>query len=319
VADAAPAPAGLEWPTAVTRAYVDEMLDRIECLAALPRTVAPLTGGLTNFNFKVVTPSQTAVVRISSKDSALLSIDRDVEYRNSQAAADGGAAPAVLDYLPNEGVLVIEFVEGRTLAADDLQDGATLERIADACRVLHHGPRFVNTFDMFALQQAYLRIVMDRGFRLPSRYLDLLPAADRIAQALQAQDDGTVPCNNDLLAANFIDDGARLWLIDYEYSGNNDACFELGNICSEAHLSLEQLEHLVVAYYRRPLRHKIARARLLGLMSNYGWTLWASIQAGISTIDFDFWAWGMEKFERALAEFETPEFDRLLDEAGSPD
>ena len=128
-----------------------------------------------------------------------------------------------------------------------------------------------------------------------------------------------MPCNNDLLAENFIltPDGFRL--IDYEYSGNNDPCFELGNVWSESNLSLAQLEDLVAAYYGRPLRHKVARARLWGLMSKYGWTLWASIQDGVSEIDFDFWSWGMEKYERAVAEFDSPAFEQLLDEARRED
>ena len=99
----------------------------------------------------------------------------------------------------------------------------------------------------------------------------------------------------------------RFRLIDYEYSGNNDPCFELGNVWSESNLSLEQLEQLIAAYYGRPLRHKVARARLWGLMSKYGWTLWASIQDGVSDIDFDFWSWGMEKYDRAVAEFDSPD------------
>ena len=111
----------------------------------------------------------------------------------------------------------------------------------------------------------------------------------------------------------------RFFCIDYEYAGNNDACFELGNIWSESNLSLSQLDELVTAYYGRRLRHKIARARLWGLMSKYGWTLWASIQDGVSTIDFDFWAWGMEKYERAVAEFDAPEFEQLLAEAQRAD
>jgi thiamine kinase-like enzyme len=110
-----------------------------------------------------------------------------------------------------------------------------------------------------------------------------------------------------------------LRLIDYEYSGNNDACFELGNIWSESDLTLQQLEQLVGAYYGRPARHKVARARLWGLMSKYGWTLWASIQDGVSQIEFDFWSWGLEKYDRAVEEFESPEFERLLEEARRSD
>ena len=291
----------------------------LDFLAGEPRTVVPLEGGLTNFNFKVAAPGCTAVVRLSSSDGELLAIDRSAEEANSRRAAESGAAPPVLAYLPDRHALVVEWIEGRTLAPDDLRDDSMLERVAEVCRRLHAGPRFVGDFDMFDVQARYLRLVQERGFRLPARYLELMPKAAQIEEALAVRSDGTVPCNNDLLAANFIDDGSRLWVIDYEYGGNNDACFELGNIWSEADLSLEHLEVLVDSYYGRHLRHKVARARLLGLMAKYGWTLWASIQDAVSPIDFDFWSWGMEKYDRAVAEFDGRDFDRLLDEARRPD
>jgi thiamine kinase-like enzyme len=141
----------------------------------------------------------------------------------------------------------------------------------------------------------------------------------RIEQAMGVRDEGTVPCNNDLLAENFIDVGDGFRLIDYEYSGNNDACFELGNVWSESNLALEQLDELVAHYYGRPLANKVARARLWGLMSKYGWTLWASIQDSVSDIDFDFWGWGMEKYDRAVVEFEGPDFERLLEDVQRED
>jgi thiamine kinase-like enzyme len=125
-----------------------------------------------------------------------------------------------------------------------------------------------------------------------------------------------VPCNNDLLAENFIDQGDRIRLIDYEYSGNNEACFELGNIWSEAALPDDHLDALVAAYFGLPAPDKTARCRLLGLMAKIGWTLWAAIQDGVSPIDFDFWSWGMEKYDRALAEVADPGFSALLDTAG---
>ena len=186
--------------------------------------------------------------------------------------------------------------------------------VAAACRRLHSAAPFRDDFNMFRIQHRYLGLVQERGFRLPDRYLEFEPQVRRIEAAMTVRDEGTVPCNNDLLAENFIDTGGAFRLIDYEYSGMNDACFELGNVWSESNLSLDQLDELVTHYYGRRLRNRIARARLWGLMSKYGWTLWASIQDGVSDIDFDFWSWGMEKYERAVAEFDGPDFDRLLDE-----
>jgi thiamine kinase-like enzyme len=293
----------------------DEVLDRVEWLRGRPREVAQLAGGLTNVNLKVTCGERVCVVRVAQAGNELLAINRAAEHRNSVAAAEAGVGAPVLEYLPDAGVLVVGYIDGRTFTDDDLRGGGQLARVAAACRLLHGGARFVNDFNMFDIQRRYLDIVRSRGFRLPARYLEFLPQVARIEKAFAVHPVPTVPCNNDLLAGNFIDDGRKLWLIDYEYSGNNDPCFELGNIWSEADLGLEQLDELMDAYDGGLARHRVARARLWGLMSKYGWTLWGSIQASVSAIDFDFWAWGMEKYERAVAEFDGPAFGRLLDEA----
>ncbi|MGW0802815.1 phosphotransferase [Nonomuraea sp. NPDC002799] len=299
---------------------VTEVLDRIPLLAGVPRSVEELPGGLTNHNYKVTTPSGVYVVRVSAGDGALLAIDRDAEHLNSAAAATAGVGAPVHDYLPELGVLVVGFVPARTFTEADLRDPANLRRVAAACRLLHAGPRFVRDFDMFEVQARYLEIVRERGFRLPPGYVDFMPQVAQIRKCLEIRAESTVPCNNDLLPGNILDDGSRLWLIDYEYAGNNDPCFELGNIWSESDLPPGHLEELVTAYYGRRLRHRIARARLLGLMSKYGWTLWASIQDGANdTIDFDFWSWGMEKYERAVTEFTGTGLVSLMDEAARTD
>jgi thiamine kinase-like enzyme len=299
---------------------LEAVFEHLECLRGKPRRTIRLDGGLTNRNFRVTTEERDVVVRLSSsEDSAVLAIDRDAEYASSCAAAEAGAAPSVIEYVPEHHVLVVEYIDGHTFTEEDLHDPVNIRRTADVCRTLHAGPRFPTNFDMFDVQAAYLTTVRQRGFRLPERYLEFAPQLDRIRAALTVRGEGTVPCNNDLLAANIIDDGERLWLIDYEYAGNNDPCFELGNLASESHLSTRELTQLVSHYYGQELRHKVARARLLGLMSNYGWTLWASIQDATSPLDFDFWSWGMDKYDRAVETFDGPDFDDLLSEAQRPD
>ena len=294
---------------------LEQVLDEVAELADPGRSVSDLPGGLTNANYKVVTASGAYVVRRWSDDTGLLAIDRDNEYENSVRAAEVGVGAGVVAYLPEHNTMVMEWLEGTTLSAVELRRGTILDQVAAACRRLHGARRFRDDFDMFEIQPRYLEIVRRRGFRVPERYAEFEPHVAAIRDTFAARDEGTVPCNNDLLAENFMLTQPGLRLIDYEYSGNNDACFELGNIWSESNLSLAQLEQLVGAYYGRPWRHKVARARLWGLMSKYGWTLWASIQDGISEIDFDFWGWGLEKYDRAVAEFDSPEFERLLDEA----
>jgi thiamine kinase-like enzyme len=297
---------------------IEEIVELVPELAGA-QSVTELAGGLTNTNYKVESDGRAYVVRVSSKDAGLLAIDRQNEYENSVAAAEVGIGAPVVAYLPQRGVLVLGFIEGRTQSPEDLRRGDKLDWVAAACRKLHGARRFRDDFNMFRIQQRYLRLVQERGFRLPEGYLAYEPRVRRIEEAMALRDEGTVPCNNDLLAENFIDVGDGFRLIDYEYSGNNDACFELGNVWSESNLSLEQLDELVAHYYARPLANKVARARLWGLMSKYGWTLWASIQDGVSAIDFDFWSWGMEKYKRAVAEFEGPDFERLLEDVRRED
>jgi thiamine kinase-like enzyme len=299
---------------------LEQVLDEIPQLADPRRQVSRLSGGLTNSNYRVVTTGGSFHVRRWSDDTGLLAIDRDNEYENSLRAAAAGVGAGVLAYLPEHNTMVMEWLEGSTLSAARLRRGGRLlADVAAACRRLHGAERFRDDFDMFEIQPRYLRIVRSRGFRLPDGYERFEPHVAAIRESLAVRDEGTVPCNNDLLAENFMLTPSGLRLIDYEYSGNNDACFELGNIWSESQLSLSQLEALVAAYYGRPWRHKLARARLWGLMSNYGWTLWASIQDGVSAIEFDFWSWGLEKYGRAVAEFESAAFERLLEEARRSD
>jgi thiamine kinase-like enzyme len=295
-----------------------EMLDKIDWLRGTSYDVEELTGGLTNVNLKVTHPGGICVVRVAQAGGELLAIDHDHEHHNSVAAAEAGVGAPVIDYLPDAGLaglLVVGYLEGRTFTNADLRSGDHLDRVARAVRQLHSGPRFSSDFDMFTIQSAYLQVVTEHGFRLPERYLEFVPQVERIRRAFAVREELTVPCNNDLLAGNLIDDGEKIWLIDYEYSGNNEATFELGNLWSEAGLTVDQLDELVAAYDGTLRRHRVARARLWGVMAKYGWTLWGSIQDGVSSFDFDFWEWAMEKYDRAVAEFEGPYFDRLLDEA----
>jgi thiamine kinase-like enzyme len=294
-------------------------LERLAVLVGRSWVVAELGGGLTNRNLHVTCedgrePAEL-VVRCWYGDAGLLGIDRDAEAHNTEAAAEAGVGPPVLEYRPDLGLLAIGWIPARTLGDADFTDAATLGRAADAVRRLHAGPRFRGDFDMFARRTTYLATIQERGYPLPDRYLDHDADWERVRQALAASPAATVPCNNDLLAANFLDDGDRVWLIDYEYSGNNDPCFELGNTATECGFTDEMTEAYVAAYFGRHDPGMLARTRLQAIVSAYGWSLWGFIQAAASPLDFDFWSWGVERFEKARARFADPGFDRLLDEA----
>ncbi|MFZ2504407.1 MAG: phosphotransferase [Nocardioides sp.] len=295
------------------------IFDQIPALSGRPRELRELSGGLTNRNFHVIAPGGEFVARCSDLSGNALGIDRDAEHFNTAAAAAAGVGAEAVAYRPDLGVLVVRFLQGRTLSRASFAEPGVIGRVATACRALHAGPRFQGEFDMFERQRGYLATVQAGGFTVPDGYHDHDATIAEIRRALAVRDEGTVPCNNDLLAENFIDDGAKVWLIDYEYAGNNDACFELGNIWCECHLSLAQLEELVTAYYGRPRPSRLARARLLGVVGAWGWTLWGAIQHATSPLDFDFWAWTMERYEIAVRELTGPDLPALLHDVQQED
>jgi thiamine kinase-like enzyme len=296
-------------------------LDRLATLAGRSWRASDLPGGLTNHNVRVVSdddgPAFDLVVRCSSSDAGLLGIDRDAEHANTAAAATVGVGAPVVEYRPDLGMLVIGFLQAEALEDASFADADVMSRAADACRRLHAGPRFVNEFDMFARRAGYLASVQEQGFPLPATYTDHSDAWADVERALAAAPRPTVPCNNDLLAANYLDDGDRVWLIDYEYSGNNDACFELGNTSTECDFTAEQTEAWTVAYFGTPTRADLARVRLQALCSQYGWSLWGFIQAATSPIDYDFHGWGMHRFDKAEETFRGPELRGLLDDVAN--
>jgi thiamine kinase-like enzyme len=295
-------------------AVFEEALAQIEDWKGRNILIQPLSGGLTNSNYKVKVDGTAYFVRVPGESTELLAIDRDNEYHNTKAAAEAGVAPRVLYYLPEQCVMVLEFLDGQTMSMDALNAPGMPTRMAKAIRQLHSGPRFLSDFNMFRLTEYYLGLCQERSIRIPDGYLERMPIVEGIEKAMSVHPLETVPCNNDLLAENYLDDGKQLWLIDYEYSGNNDPTFELGNTCQEMQFSEDQINEVCAGYFGSVSSDKIARMKLNMIMSDVGWGLWAAIQAEISTIDFDFWGWAIERWGRAVEKMDGAEFNTWLRE-----
>ena len=276
-------------------------------------TAEPISGGLTNTNYRVEVAGTPYVVRIPGPSTELLAVNRENEYYNTKAAAEAGVGAKIAHYLPEDRVMVLEYIYGETMSIEALQRPGMPTRIAQALKLLHTGPRFLTDFNMFRLTEYYLEIVAEYGVRIPEGFRERMPLVyEQIEPALLVNPLPTVPCNNDLLAENYIDDGHLLRTIDFEYSGNNDPCFELGNTCQEQQYDEPRIVEMCAAYFGEPYPDKLARMKLNMIMSDVGWALWAAIQAKISTIDFDFWGWAVERWGRAEAKMDSPEFPSWL-------
>jgi thiamine kinase-like enzyme len=286
----------------------EEAVDLVSLWRGKDLKFLPLSGGLTNENYLVEANGERYVMRLPGTSTELLSIDRVNEVANARAAASTGVGPAVLEHVPRLNIMVLEFIEGPTMSAAALQSAPMARRMADSFKRLHAAPRFLKDFDMFRLIEEYLGIVDAHHVPIPSDYRARLPLVREIEQAVRVGALPSVSCHNDLLCENFIDDGHSLRIVDYELSGNNDPCFDLGNTAQEASFDDALRAALCEAYFGRLDSQQLARMNLFALMSDVGWTLWGAIQARISTLDFDFVDYYTTRWNQAL---EVMDSDRL--------
>ena len=296
-------------------ARVDEAVKQVSLWKGRQVKVSQLSGGLTNENYLVEDGDRRYVLRLPGQSTELLSIDRANEVFNTTAAASTGIGPRTLEYIPGLGVLVLEFIEGATMSAKALQSREMAVRMAASFHRLHAGPRFLKDFNMFQLIKEYLRIVDKHRVTIPDGYRDRLKAVAAIEKAVEHAALPTVPCHNDLLCENFIDDGQALRIVDYELSGNNDPCFDLGNTAQEAEFDQDLRAALCEAYFGKADARQLARMNLFALMSDVGWTLWGAIQAKISAVDFDFRGYYTTRWERALEVLDSERLARWMEEA----
>jgi thiamine kinase-like enzyme len=277
------------------------------------QSITSLGGGLTNQNYRIDTAAKSFVMRVSSNTSRVLGIDRENERENTARAHEAGVGAAVIDSLPDENVLVISWINGKTLHAGDIhKDPQLIIRLAAALRSLHNGPAFKGEFYFPAVRKKYLDTVMDNNYFLPDEYLSYEPLVDSLEKIIADTPEGFVPCNNDLLAENFIDDGKKIWIIDYEYAGQNEASFDIGNLANEIFLSDAELTVLCDAYWKKHLPGKINRAKAWSIIARYGWVLWASIQEAVSPIHFDFRSWGLKKWNSVLQDLQDDRYTAVL-------
>lgn len=276
--------------------------------------ITRLNGGLTNKNYRIDTPANSYVMRISDPATSLLGIERNNERINTDRAHQAGIGAAVIDCLPEENVLLISWIEAKTLHAEDIHAQIELlPRIASSLRILHSGPIFLSNFYFPDVRKQYLKTVLENNYFLPDDYLTVEPFIVQLEKTLEANAEPLVPCNNDLLAENFMDDGKKIWIIDYEYSGQNEASFEIGNLASEICLNDGQLTVLCDAYWQKHLYEKIHRAIAWSIIARFGWVMWASIQEAVSQIDFDFRAWGLKKWDSVLPEITGDRYKEIVE------
>ena len=292
-------------------------LQRVPELFGRELTFTALSGGITNRNYliRVAGATERFVIRLAGNDTHLLGISREVEHAATVMSAGVGVGPEVVAFVRPEGYLVTRFIEGLPVSDAVVHEPGTLRAVADSIRHVHDGPAIPGLFIPFRIVEAYRALALARGVPIPPEY-DLAQAVSRrIELALLSSPLELRPCHNDLLNANFIDDGKRIRIVDWEYAGMGDPFFDLGNF-SVNHSLTGQEDALLLAAYDGEIRPpRAARLALMRVVSDFREAMWGVLQQGISTLDVDFVAYAGEHFERLLANASTPGFERALREA----
>ena len=264
----------------------------------------PLAGGITNQNFAVEDRGRRYVVRVGS-DIPVHGVVRSNELAASRAAYLAGLSPKVVHAEP--GILVLDFIEGRTFTPEDVRNPANLERLIDMVRRCHRDiPQFLRgpgaMFWVFHVVRDYGHTLREGDSRHTPLLPDLLARAAKLEAAVGPID--VVFGHNDLLAANFIDDGKRLWLVDWEYAGFNSPLFDLGGLASNSELSADQAEQALSLYFGKPvdddLRRRAAAMTAASLLRE---TMWSMVSEIHSTVDFDYAAYTAENLRRFEATY----------------
>jgi thiamine kinase-like enzyme len=270
----------------------------------------PLGGGITNRNFKVVAGGEAFVLRVGGADTHLLGIDRDAEHRASLAAAAAGVAPEVVAFVEPEGYLVTRFVEGAPVPVEEMRRPERLAAVVAALHRFHDGAPVPGRFDAFRVVEAYEATAAERGVAVPPEYARAKALADAIERRLDPRP--LRPCHNDLLNANFIGDGGRLWIVDWEYAGMGDPLFDLANFAVNHELDAAGDDELLRAYSGELRAEERRDLRLLRFMSDFREAMWGVVQQAVSELDFDFRGYAAEHFERLERTAATDEFRAAL-------
>ncbi len=295
---------------------VADALARIPLYADIERgsIVTERLGGLTNRNYRIDSAAGSHVLRLAGEGSGDY-IDRAAEKYNATIAAAAGVNAEVLHFDVERGTMLCRYIDACvTMGVERFRDTARVHRAGVAFHRLHTcGKRFQGEFELFEQIDNYLGVVRKLGASVPEGYDEVHRDAAAVREALAAQRLPNAPCHCDPLAENLLDTGERMYIIDFEYAGNNDPMWDLGDLSVEAAFSEAQDEALLQAYFDgEPHPYDVGRMVMYKAMCDLLWTLWGVVQHANDNPAEDFWAYAATRLERCRALMADSAFPRHL-------
>ena len=269
--------------------------------------VNPINAGITNINFEVIVGEKSFFLSIPSSSSELLNIDYKNKYYNNKICGKINISPKVTHFIESENLLVTEFIKSKTSSLAIFQSSKEIEQLANSIKLLHNANPFLKNFNMLS-QISYYQNILKKDY-MPQKLNRYVNNIKSLKNKLYLPNHKLVPCHNDLLAENIINKNNQIFIIDFDYSGNNDPCFELGNLSVEMKYDDEQINNLVKSYYGRIDEDIISRVNLQGIVSDIGWSLWSYVQVKNSNLNFDYNAHAIYRLEKAINKMESKEYE----------
>ena len=268
-------------------------------------------GGMTNIVHLVETDSNNLIVRIPGKGTEDY-INRTFEYNNAMAAWRAGISAEIIWADVEKGIMVsksINGIETMTPKFFSSRKGSPARAGLALAKLHNSGETFDFRFDLFNMIDDYLNILSSKNAELPDGYHDIVKAAKPVKEALIANPMQLAPCHCDPLCENFLDDGNKMWIVDWEYSGMNDPLWDLGDLSVEAGMDESQESEMLIAYFGKdPTAAQKGRVIIYKAMCDLLWTLWGLIQHADKNPAEDFWAYSIERFERCKKLMQNSDF-----------
>ena len=293
---------------------IKTILQRVPQLASAENIeITELTGGITNKNYKITADGESFVLRMGGNETKFLGIDRAVEYECSRLASQIGVAPDPVAFIAPEGFILARFISGKGMSAEEIGTEENIERVLESMKAYHVLEKFPGYFSPFRVAEDYKKTALSLNVKLPEKMDWYLERSSEIEKAMYAREPLTLrPCHNDLLNGNFIDDGTRIRILDWEYAGMGDIFFDLGNFAVQHEFTEEQDSILLNAYFGNPTDSQHAHLKLMKIMSDLREAMWAQVQRGVSQLDFDYEGYGQKYFERFESSTSGSEYTNWL-------
>ncbi len=271
-------------------------------------------GGLTNRNYKINCERGNFVLRLAGEGTGDY-IDRKAEFYNASIASQAGVNAEIVHFDVETGTMLCRYIDNaKTMDIEGLRDLNALRRTGKAFRQLHDcGQDFQGRFELFEQVDQYIDVLRGLNAELPEGFAEVQKDAEAVREALGQHSLPSKPCHCDPMVENCVDNGRQMYIIDFEYAGNNDPMWDLGDISVEGDFTAEQDSIFLEAYFgHNPGTFDVGRMVMYKAMCDLLWTLWGVVQHANKNPAEDFWAYAIGRLQRCRILMASDEFSRHL-------